>query len=820
MKGPRESDAAGDASPADADGSPSSGLQFFLVRLIPAGTVCWVGSIHRLRHPGTDDPIRRGDRVVIQNIHGEWLAEVLNPVAPTDPPADGASGELLRVAAAEDEQAGRRSLRKAGDLFQATLRDRIASDATIVATEVSLDCRVGIIRMLGAADDRFGPAAVRLASDLELQRVQWIDVCEDRRVDAKPPPATSSEATPAEYTPEEAEESAFWQRMRQVVGEAVSLGATHRVAAGNRGLYQQKYRARDRSSPGAGAIETEPTALAAGLDVTGNTPLRPEASAYGSQQSRSSSAQPSPQRRSASAGVDRAWMIRVRTAAGGITAKQLERLCGIARRFGDGSIRLTTRQSLQLHGVALESAPEVMRQLQDAVLRTAGSCGNTVRNLTCCALPPRSAAERHLRELAARLARDSLPVGPAFECEPEWLDSRSDPGLPAGFDRPTDDVDELAGPSLRSPVLPHKWKIGLAVAGHNCVDVLNNDLALVLRRDSGLGETERLLVDVFVGGSTAYQPNRTGSTPRLASWLGAISRAEITGLLAALMELFQTRVLGERRHFRRWKYVVDRLGIEAIRGELRSGWGIGFQGHPDQEPPSAEALRVVDHPVENLHSDGRVAFCIPASGGRICCDGEVEMALRHLARLPITMRVASQHRLVVADVRHQDLRTVRQSLGTIVQSSSAGLQKASEALLGDKAFSVASPLPPIGNALACPALPTCPLAVDEAERVLPVWWQVVREIAFERDLPVPRFAISGCGNGCSRPLTTEIGVVAEKRGKRRVFFGGNGSRLGRSVGIVENLADFRSLLASWMSRYAASRRENEDFGDWFFRSLK
>lgn len=760
MNGPRESDAAGGASPADDDDSPTSGLQFFLVRLIPAGTVCWVGSIHRMRHPASHTPVRRGDRVVVHNTQGEWLAEVLKLADPANPSVQNASGELLRVATPEDERAEEDAIEQGRALYEATVRDRLASDVAIVATEVSLDHRVGVIRILGPADDRFGPAAVRLATDLGLQRVQWIDVSQDQPAEPTRSSARGGEATMQECTPEEAEAAAFWQRMQQVVGEAVSLGATHRVAAGNRGLYQQKLR---------------------GDEQTVRRPRGP----------------------TAKNDIERRWMIRIRTAAGGVTAGQLEKLCGIAMRFGDGSIRVTTRQAIQLHGVALGAGPEVMRQLQAALLRTAGSCGNTVRNLTCCALPPRSAAERHLRECAARLARNTLPVGPAFECEPEWLH-----GEPTGAS--SGSAADVGIPPDRSPLapaLPHKWKIGLAVAGHNCVDVLNNDLAIVLRRDGQFGAGPPL-ADIFIGGSTAYQPDRPGSRPRLASWLGTISTAEIAELLAALMELFQSRVIGERRHFRRWKYLVDRLGTEEIRSELRGRWPVGRALQMDQSPPSPDALRSIDHPLATVQADGRVAFCVPLPGGRLRCDEAVEEAFHRFARLPITVRIAPQHRLVVADVRHQDLSSVQQTLAMLVPTAAADLQQANDA---------AGSLP-TETALACPALPTCPLAVDEAERVLPIWRQVVQDVAAAHNLPLPNFAISGCGNGCSRPLTTEIGLVAEKRGKRRVFFGGNGSRLGRSVGTVGNPNDFRSLLETWLSRYAASRRVDEDFSDWFFRS--
>ncbi len=739
--------------PADSPERPSGSILSVLVRLRPAGTVVWVGTIHQLKRAGDDRTVQRGDEVVIRNLHGCWLATVLRVGASASVPTPTLAGELLRFAERADHEAESRAAEKANRLLAQTRSDRAVEQLTIVAAEVSLDQQAGLLRMLGKADAGLGPSAVRLASACELPRVQWI------AVEAGDGAATA--ATTIECTPDEAAEADFWQRMQQVITEGGPLGAKHRVAAGNRGLYQQKFRRLAGPSP-AGDPVASPAAV-------------------------------------------RRWMIRMRTAAGGITFHQLRQLAELAMEFGDGSLRLTSRQAVQLHGIELASAPQVIDGLRAAMLHTAGSCGNTVRNFTCCPLPPQRARERQLRSLAARLATDFLPTGPAFECWPEG----ADPPLPLAPPPP-----DASSPEAHRQVLPHKWKVGLAVAGHNCVDVLNNDLAIVLRGTEGDRRTEPR-VDIFVGGSTAYQPDRDGSVAQLAEWLGTVPSGDVNALLDSLLQLYLHRVLGERRPWRRWKYVVRRLGIATIRDALAHTPG-GARLRFTEGPPAEAELRAVDHPLEKIEADGRRTFCVPLPAGRLPCQPSTVAALRRLAALRATARLAPQHRLVIADVRAADRREVLEALAVIAPEAGrwcAGHDPAAGSGASRQVAAVALPV-----AIACPAFPSCPLAVDEAERVLPAWQRVVSEVASGLAVSPPRFALSGCGNGCSRPLTSEIGVVAERRGARRVFFGGGGTRLGVSVGQVEDAVAFRRFLEPWLARYAASRQPGEPFGEWFWRT--
>jgi sulfite reductase (ferredoxin) len=343
--------------------------------------------------------------------------------------------------------------------------------------------------------------------------------------------------------------------------------------------------------------------------------------------------------------------------------------------------------------------------------------------------------------------------------------------------------------------------------------VLNNDLGIVVRGAEGDRPAEPR-VDLFLGGSTAYQPDREGSVAQLAEWLGTVPSGDVNALLDSLLRLYRQRVLGERRPWRRWKYVVRRLGIAAIRDALCQAPG-GERLQFAEGPPAAADLRAVDHPLERIQADGRRTFCLPLPAGRLPCSPPAVAALRRLAALRASVRIAPQHRLVIADVRPTDRREVLEAFAAIAPDAARWCEQHDPATASRANRPDAAERLPVAN--ACPAFPSCPLAVDEAERVLPGWQQVVCDVANRLGVAPPRFALSGCGNGCSRPLTSEIGVIAERRGARRVFLGGGGTRLGVSVGMVSDQAAFRGLLEPWLARYAAYRDPDEPFADWFWR---
>jgi len=685
-------------------------IRHLLVRLRPAGEVIGCGTIKT-------PVLSRGQTCVVQTADGMWLADYL---AELDPQANVALvGEWLRVASAEDLEQESSAATSAETLRQATEQhvQALGLDLVVVATEVGLEQAAGTIRFLGAASEALGPLAVRLAHECELDRVRWQSL-----------QSSEPNAAPEASEPSAAEslEHAFWERFHSVTtsGETLgqSLGQPLRQAAGNRGLYQQKRR--------------------------GESP---------------------PGRRLPSG---RSWMVRVRTAAGGLTATQLLRLYELAEQFGDGTLRLTTRQAIQLHGVAPDAPATVLEELQSRLLHTLGSCGNAVRNLSCCPFPVDAdpvggIGQSAVRNLAAQLATELLPSGPAFEFR--WSEpSQPKPSPPTNHQQP----------------LPHKFKVGIASDRHNCIDVLTNDLAFVVRTDRSTGHQQAVDVDLYVGGSTAYRPADRDSFPQLAQWLGTVPITAASLAAEMLLGMFRRRQTVGPRHLQRFKYVVRRTGIETLSEQFQQQAGDRVKLNREAPAPLPQAAQ--QHAERGQTITGQAWQRMHPPLGRLT--SQHAKLLRQWADAAATIRIGSEYDLVICQ--------------SAAEAASLGQNEVDCATLPYR---------------ACPALPTCPLAVAAAETEWDAWSTAVHRAASLAGVSSPRFSLSGCTNGCAHSLTTPIGLIAEAPRRRKLFLGGGPTRLGKPVGEVATPTELTDLLAGWLKRYAADRSEKEDFEAWFQR---
>ncbi|QEG41581.1 nitrite/sulfite reductase [Roseimaritima ulvae] len=694
----------------------------------------------------------RGQTVVVQTHSGQWLGECLvdNAAQATGP----LSGELLRTATEQDQVRARQVAAAAEQLRSKAEQSAQQAEPPIVVVAAQIDLlqHTAVVRFLGKPSEALGPLAVQLADACQLQRVQWTAIETGSSITAGP---SSDEILDGE----------FWERFDHITtpGDELghALGKDFRIHAGNRGLYQQKRRG--ASPPGRRVPE------------------------------------------------GRSWMIRVRTAAGGITASQLCNLLELAQQFADGTLRLTIRQAIQLHGVAADAGGEVLGELRQRLLTTVGSCGNAVRNLTCCPLPldadPQARrGQREVRELALSLARDLLPSGPAFEFR--FTDQAAAASLPSIAADP-------AKASAATRVLPHKFKVGVASDRHDCADVLTNDLAFVVRTAEHTGSQRAQRVDIYVGGSTAYRTDDSRSFPRLASWLGTVPITDSLAAAEMLLGMFARRDTPGPRHFRRWKYVVQRTGIEPLADQFRQQ----SQGRIDLQRDAPAALSGQGtHRGHGTDADGDRWIRLVPPGGRLTIDHLP--TLRKLRQAHATVRVGTQHDLI-ASIPESTAAALSDELCSL-GGNPGSLQGNAESLAGD-AESLAGESGWLASGRAqrvCPALPTCPLAVAAAENDWTTWDTAVQASARLVGVSPPELALSGCANGCSRPLTSPIGLVAESPHKRAVFLGGGPLHLGRRVGTITSAQQFVDLLTPWLTRFGAEKADQEDFSDWFWRTAR
>jgi sulfite reductase (ferredoxin) len=488
-------------------------------------------------------------------------------------------------------------------------------------------------------------------------------------------------------------------------------------------------------------------------------------------------------------GKSKAWqfMVRVRIPGGRLTADQYLALDALAGRYADGSLRITARQSIQFHGVVKAGLKATIAEVNAALLTTLAACGDVVRTVTTVPAPIRDPVHRRLEADARSLSTYLLPRTRGYhEIWVEGAPWREDAGA-------VEEPDPLYGERY----LPRKFKAGLAVPEDNTIDVLTNDLAIV-----ALFEGDHLAgYNFLLGGGHGMTHNNPKTYPRLATPVAFVEPEDLLDAAAAVVRLHRDHGdRGNRRHAR-LKYVIAENGEEWARRRLEEY--LGKRLEPCREMP---AFRVPDHLGWHEQGDGRLYLGIPVSSGRVA-DGtqsRIRTALREIVERfgcdPILM--PSQD-IILSEILPQD-------------------QGAVEGLLGKYRVRLAEDIAPAARwALACPALPSCGLALTEAERVRDDIVAAVvarlRHYGIERERLSIR--ITGCPNGCARPYTGDIGIVGRMPGFYSLYVGGDfaGTRLNIPIADKVPLNAIAATLDPLFELFFASRIAGEGFGDFCHR---
>lgn len=494
------------------------------------------------------------------------------------------------------------------------------------------------------------------------------------------------------------------------------------------------------------------------------------------------------ERREAGAAKAHEFMVRSRIPGGRLTAEQYLVHDELARRYGNGTLRLTTRQGIQLHGVLKGDLRATIASINEALLSTLAACGDVNRNVMACPAPARDGAHAVAQAAAEALAHHLAPRTRAYH--ELWLDGeRVDPGAQA----PADD-EPVYGPTY----LPRKFKIAVALADDNCVDAYTQDLAFVAEPSAGRDDVAGYTV--LAGGGMGSTHGKRETYPRLASPLCFVRPHELLDAAATIVTI--QRDYGDRanRRHARMKYLLEERGTAWFRAELESRLG---RAVADPRPVAFPAAR--DH--LGRHGGAAAYLGIFVENGRVAdrTDGLMRTGLRTVVeRLRPDVRLTPQQNVLLAGL------------------DAAGLARA-EAILRDHGVETdPTRLGARRFSMACPALPTCGLAVAEAERALP---GIVAEIqAVLDELAVdareaPGIRMTGCPNGCARPRMGEIGIVGRSAHLYDLFIGGDtaGTRLNRSlaqsVARESIVATLRPFLEAWRAR----RTPNERFGDFVMR---
>lgn len=477
------------------------------------------------------------------------------------------------------------------------------------------------------------------------------------------------------------------------------------------------------------------------------------------------------------------FMLRARLPGGVCTPAQWLAIDRIGRLLSNGSVRLTTRQSFQYHGILKRNLPAVIRGIDKVMIDSIAACGDVNRNVLCNPNPMVSALHAEIYGWAQRISEHLLPRTRAYH--QIWLDGEQVAG--------TEDQEPIYGETY----LPRKFKTAIAVPPHNDVDVYANDLGFI-----AIADGERLLgFNVVVGGGMGMTHGDRATFPRLASDLGFITPDATLALAEAVVTT--QRDFGDRsnRSQARLKYTIERMGLAAFREEVERRAG--------QPLAPSRPVAFTDHGdrygwVEG--EDGRWHLTLYIQSGRISdAPGHTPMTgLREIARIHQgDLRITANQNLIIAGVPTRQKEKI-------------------EALARDHGLLADGHSPLRRQAISCVALPTCPLAMAEAERVFPDLIGQIETLAERHGLAGQDLVVrlTGCPNGCARPFLAEIGLVGKAPGRYQLLLGGDGSgtRLNRVWRDNLTQADIIEVLDSLFADYADRRAPDERFGDFLVRA--
>lgn len=482
------------------------------------------------------------------------------------------------------------------------------------------------------------------------------------------------------------------------------------------------------------------------------------------------------------------FMIRVRVPAGVTSPKQWLALDAIAGTYANGTLRLTTRQAFQFHGVIKSNMKRSMQAINACLLDTLAACGDVNRNVMAAANPYLSKEHAAAHELAVNISEHLLPRTGAYH--EIWLDGE----LVQDNSKSAEEEDE---PIYGANYLPRKFKTVIAVPPSNDVDIFAHDLGYIaiVEKDKIVG------YNVTVGGGMGMTHGETDTFPRTADILGFCRPDQAVEVAEKVVTVQRDWGNRENRKRARLKYTIEDRGIDAFRAEVErrlgyklgkprgfqfdsTGDSIGWQQGADKKwhlTLFIENGRVKDRPGHNLRTALR------------------EIAEQHVCELVLT----GNQNLIIANVMAKVKPKINAILNEhgITPFASSGLRR---------------------NSMACVSFPTCGLALAESERFLP---DVVSELEDVLDKLGLRdddivLRMTGCPNGCARPYLAEIGLVGRNPGIYNLYLGGafDGSRLNKLYAEDVDKSRMIAILEPMLVRYAKERQDGERFGDFIIRA--
>jgi sulfite reductase (NADPH) hemoprotein beta-component len=482
------------------------------------------------------------------------------------------------------------------------------------------------------------------------------------------------------------------------------------------------------------------------------------------------------------------FMVRGRLPGGVVDPRQYLVFDDLASRHGNNTLRITSRQGFQFHGVVKEDLGKLIRGINEALATTRGACGDVNRNVMAPSTPATSVLVERVLQDARLLSNSLLPQTPAYH--QIWVE-----GVEIKLEQEQEFVDPLYGKTY----LPRKFKIAFAIPPLNDVDIFTNDLGFV-----AIAAGQQLAgYNLLAGGGLGMSHGNAQTYPRVADVIGFVRPGQIEVTARAVVGIH--RDFGDRtnRKHARLKYVLEEKGVDWFRAEIEGR--AGFKLEPARD---VKFERQGDLFGWHKQLDGNYFLGLYVETGRIKDTEQFQLktALRKIVeQFHAEIRLTPSQNLILANVPAKDrdaITAILTGCNIPVENQGTILRRAS---------------------MACPALPTCGLALAESERMLPDLLTRIEALMAELGLGSDEIIIrmTGCPNGCARPYMAEIGFVGKAPNKYQLYFGGNeaSTRLNRVYRETVKNDDIIGELRPVLSRYARERNGGERFGDWCARVL-
>lgn len=478
------------------------------------------------------------------------------------------------------------------------------------------------------------------------------------------------------------------------------------------------------------------------------------------------------------------FMVRCKMPGGKLTADQYLAVDDLAGKHGNGTMRFTSRQGIQLHGILKTDLKATIAGINACLLSTLGACGDVERNVMACPAPhDHDGVHAELQEVAAILAAHLAPRTRAYH--EIWLNGEQ-------VEKPSAEPD--VEPIYGKIYLPRKFKTGLALPEDNCIDVYAQDLGLLAIVEDG----KIAGYNVLVGGGMGMTHGNANTFPHLARPICYVPARAVVNAAEAVIKLFRDHGNRGDRKRARIKYLVKDWGVEKFRQVLSE-----YIGGNLQDPRPVEVTGFETHLGWHPQGQGKWYYGLNVENGRIKDEGTLRLrsGLRALVeRIRPTMRLTALQDIILCDLdanARSDIERTLLDFGILRPEQVSTVQKLS---------------------MACPAIPTCGLAISESERALPgIIDQMEAELA-RLGLANEKISIrmTGCPNGCARPYQSDIGIVGRSGDKYLVYVGGSplGHRLNFPLRDLVPLADIVPLMRVLLEDFKQVRQNGEGFGDY------